>query len=134
MVKETPSITDVIGLGILLASVFYRPEVAAVVGPYIIIILASVVGASFAVKRREKTTRLAAVGYFLRVSGLAVILTVSAASVASSYYDNLTERVLIAPVALFIGAVGDDFPQLAKWFLAKLLAGFDVMRGKGGPS
>lgn len=129
---QPPSITDVVGLGIFLAGLVYSPEVAAIVGPYLVIIVAAVVGASFALKRREKTTRLSALWYFLRVAGLAVIGTVSLAAIFSSYYDNLTERILIAPVALTIGAIGDDFPAVARWFLAKFLAGVDLFRGKGG--
>ncbi|WP_399696624.1 hypothetical protein [Xenophilus sp.] len=130
--QQPPSITDVVGLGIFLASLFYSPEVAAIVGPYLVIILASVVGASFALKRRSKTTRLSALWYLLRVAGLAVIGTVSLAAIFSSYYDGLTERILIAPVALAIGAIGDDFPSVARWFLAKFLAGVDLFRSKGG--
>lgn len=130
--SQSPSITDVVGLGIFLAGLVYSPEVASIVGPYLVIIVAAVVGASFALKRREKTTRLSALWYFMRVSGLAVIGTVSLAAMFSSYYDNLTERILIAPVALTIGAIGDDFPAVARWFLAKFLAGVDLFRGKGG--
>lgn len=130
--SQSPTITDVVGLGIFVAGLFYSPDVAAVVGPYLVIILASVVGASFALKRREKTTRLSALWYLLRVAGLAIIGTVSLAAMFSSYYDSLTERILIAPVALAIGAIGDDFPAVARYFVSKFLAGVDLFRGKGG--
>lgn len=130
--SQTPSITDVVGLGIFLASLVYSPEVAGIVAPYLVIIVAAVVGASFALKRREKTTRLSALWYFLRVAGLAVLLTGWLAAQFSSYYDNLTERALIAPVALTIGAIGDDFPAVARYLLSKFLAGVDLFRGKGG--
>jgi hypothetical protein len=90
------------------------------------------VGASFATKRREKTTRLGALFYFLRVAGLAVLVTVSIASAASSYYDNLTERVLITPVALIVGAVGDDWPKLLQKIVRVFFSAIDLARGKGG--
>lgn len=131
----SPSITDAVGFGIFLAGLVYAPGVAAVVGPYIVIIVASVIGASFAVKRREKTTRLAAAWYFLRVAGLAMLGTVSLASWASTYYEGWTERALITPVALIIGAVGDDWPQLLRAIVRGIFSSVDLFRPskKGGP-
>jgi len=127
----SPSITDAVGLGIFLAGLVYAPGVAAVVGPYIVIILASVIGASFAVKRREKTTRLAAAWYFFRVAGLAVLVTVSLASWASNHYGGWTERSLITPVALLIGAIGDDWPQFLRGIVRALFSTVDFFRPKG---
>jgi uncharacterized membrane protein YiaA len=125
-----PSVTDAVGFGIFLAGLVYAPNVAAVVGPYIVIVLASVIGASFALKRREKTARLAAVWYFMRVAGLAVLITVSLAGIGSSYYSTLTERVLITPVALLIGAVGDDWPALLRSIVRMFFRAIDLARGK----
>jgi uncharacterized membrane protein YiaA len=123
------SVTDAVGFGIFLAGLVYAPNVAAVVGPYIVIVLASVIGASFALKRREKTTRLSALWYFLRVAGLAVLITVSLAGIGSSYYSTLTERVLITPVALLVGAVGDDWPRLLRAIVRILFRAIDLVRG-----
>ena len=129
--NSQPSVTDAVGFGIFLAGLVYAPNVAEVVGPYIVIVLASVIGASFALKRREKTTRLSALWYFLRVAGLAVLGTVSLASIGSSYYSSLTERVLITPVAFLIGAVGDDWPQLLRAIFRFMFRTIDLARGKG---
>jgi hypothetical protein len=123
------SVLDAVGFGIFVASWVYAPSVAAVVGPYIVIVLASVIGASFALKRREKSTRLVAVWYFLRVAGLAVLGTVSIASIASSYYSSLTERALITPVAFLIGAVGDDWPALLRAIVRYFFRAIDFARG-----
>jgi len=127
-----PSVTDAVGFGIFLAGLVYAPNVAAVVGPYIVIVLAAVIGASFALKRREKTTRLVAIWYFLRVAGLAVLITVSLAGIGSSYYSSLTERVLITPVALMIGAIGDDWPALLRAIVRFFFRAIDLARGKSG--
>jgi len=124
------SVLDAVGFGIFIASWVYAPSVAAVVGPYIVIVLASVIGASFALKRREKTTRLVAIWYFLRVAGLAVLITVSLAGIVSSYYSSLTERVLITPVALMIGAIGDDWPKLLRAIVRFIFRAVDLARGK----
>jgi hypothetical protein len=131
--NSPPTIPDAIGFGVFLASLVYAPAVAAVVGPYIVIVLASIIGASFAVKRREKTTRLAALVYFLRVAGLAVLVTVSIASAASSYYNSLTERVLITPVALIVGAIGDDWRALLHKSVRVIFSLVDLARGRETP-
>lgn len=129
-----PSVLDAVGFGIFIASWVYAPSVAAVVGPYIVIVLAAVIGASFALKRREKTARLVAIWYFLRVAGLAVLITVSLASIASSYYSSLTERALITPVALMIGAIGDDWPKLLRAIVRFIFRAIDLARGGKGES
>lgn len=123
------SVTDAVGFGIFLAGLAYAPNVAAVVGPYIVIVLASVIGASWALKRREKTSRTAALLYFLRVAGLAVLITVSLAGIGSSYYSSLTERVLITPVALMVGAIGDDWPKVLRALVRFLFKAIDLARG-----
>ncbi|WP_418145457.1 hypothetical protein ABL850_14705 [Variovorax paradoxus] len=128
--NSQPSVLDAVGFGIFVASWVYAPSVAAVVGPYIVIVLASIIGASFALKRREKTARLVAIWYFLRVAGLAVLITVSLAGIVSSYYSSLTERVLITPVALLIGAIGDDWPKLLRAVVRFLFRAIDLARGK----
>ena len=128
--NSQPSVLDAVGFGIFVASWVYAPSVAAVVGPYIVIVLAAVIGASFALKRREKTARLVAIWYFLRVAGLAVLITVSLASIASSYYSSLTERALITPVALMIGAIGDDWPKLLRAIVRFIFRAIDLARGK----
>jgi len=127
--NSQPSVTDAVGFGVFLAGLVYAPNVAQVVGPYIVIVLASIIGASFALKRREKTARLAALWYFLRVAGLAVLGTVSLASIGSSYYSSLTERVLITPVAFLIGAVGDDWPALLRAIVRFMFRAVDLARG-----
>jgi hypothetical protein len=129
-----PSVVpDAIGLGIFLASVVYAPEVASVVGPYLIIIIAAVIGASFATARRDKSTRLSALWYFSRVTGLAVLLTVVVAGIWSSWQPSVSQRFAIVPVALLIGFFGDDFPYYARRFVGIAWDMADKFRGKGNP-
>lgn len=127
--NSQPSVTDAVGFGVFLAGLVYAPNVAEVVGPYVVIVSASIIGASFALKRREKTARLAALWYFLRVAGLAVLITVSLAGIGSTYYSSLTERVLITPVALVIGAIGDDWPKLLRAVVRFIFRTVDLARG-----
>lgn len=125
---------DVVALATLIAGVVYSPDVAAVVGPYIVVIAASVTGAAFSLKRREKTSRLAAFRYFLTVAGVAVFVTGLISWAVGSYY-GVSERFLIAPVALAVGAVGNDWGSVLRFFASRALAVIDLFRGgKGGVS
>lgn len=130
-----PSTTDVFGFFVFLAAIIFSSEVAAVVGPYMLIIAAAAVGASFALIRQERTTRLRAVGYFARVCGAAVFLSGICAYGLAMLYPTLTERSLLAPVSFVIGLVGNDWGALALWAGRKLSAWVDVLiklKGGGG--
>jgi len=129
-----PPVVDIVGLFVFIAAAMFSHEVAAIVGPYMVIIIASTSGASFALARRDKTTRTAAVWYFTRVVGLAVLLTVGFAAVANAYRPDLTPRVLVAPIALLIGFVGDDWPKLLGKVVRAIFSAIDLVRGKGGAS
>lgn len=133
MLREPPDI-GIIALAGALASMLFGPEVAVYVGPYVVILLASTVGASFALARRTVESRSNAVWFFLRTNGLAVLLTVALATAIAGHYPDLTERVLIAPIAFLLGFIGDDWPHLLKWAGAKVNALIDVLiklRGGG---
>ena len=106
----TSSLTDAVGLSIVIAAAAFSPEVAAIVGPYVLIATASVIGASFALARRPPSTRWGAAFYFGRVVGLATLLTVALSAWVSAHYPGFSERALLAPVALLIGFI--DWPAL----------------------
>lgn len=124
------TITDIVGLFVFLAALIFSREVAGVVGPYLVIVIASSIGASFALARREKTARTSAVWFFFRQVGLAVLLTASCAAIVNAYRPDLLPRVTVAPIALLIGFM--DWP----WALSKLqrfaIGSLDLLRGKGG--
>lgn len=106
------SLTDAVGLSVLIAAAAFSPEVAAVVGPYVLIAAASVIGASFSLARRSPSSRWSAFAYFARVVGLATFLTVGLSAWLAAHYPLLSERALLAPVALLIGFV--DWPDLLR--------------------
>jgi hypothetical protein len=127
------SIADIVGLCILLASLLFSAEVAAVVGPYMVIILGSAIGASFALTRRERSPRLSAFWFFFRIAGMAVLLTAFLAAIVHSLRPDLNERVLLAPIAILIGLIGDGWPAVARKLMSMFWSVLDAMRGgKGG--
>lgn len=125
---------DIVSVVILVATMLFSPEVASVVGPYLVIVFASTIGASFALARREKTTRWGAFGYFLRVNGVAVFLTAGMAAGVSAYWPAVHERSLFAPIAFLLGLAGEDWPAIARWGFGKVNALIDLaikLRGGG---
>lgn len=128
------STTDIVGVCVLLASLIFSSSVAAVVGPYMVILIASTIGASFSLARRPKSTRGAALWYFARINGLAALLTVGMAAALAAYWPDVSERVLLAPIALLVGFVGDDWPKLLARVMRAVNAAIDHFRtGKGAP-
>lgn len=133
MIRNPPDI-GIIALAGALASLVFGPEAAVYLGPYVVILLASTVGASFALARRDAGSRAGAIWFFLRTNGLSILLTVAIATAISGYHPALSERVLIAPIAFILGFVGDDWPPLFRWAAGKVNALVDIlikMRGGG---
>lgn len=133
----TNSVTDIAGVSVVIAAAAFSPEVAEVVGPYLLIATASVLGASFSLARRPTSSRWGAVGYFAKLVGLALLATVMLSAAIASYYPQLSERSLLAPVAFLIGAVGPDWPNLlrtvSKGIIAAVFKTVDSYRS-GGPT
>lgn len=128
-----PSITDIVGLCVFLATLFFSADVANVVGPYMAIVTAAAIGGSFALIRRDKSSRRSALFFYFRVCGVATIGTVVVSIVLAGYHPQLTERVLLAPVAFVIGLIGDDWPSLYRAGAQKLSALLDILiKLKGG--
>ncbi len=111
------TITDVIGLFVLISTAIFSAEVSAVIGPYMAIVVAAAIGASFSLAKREKTTRVSALWFFLRVCGLAVVVAGGLSALLAKFHPILTERALLAPVAFIIGLVGDEWPSVVRWGL-----------------
>ena len=110
-------------VAITVASAVLAPALAEVVGPYVIIFIASTIGASWALGRQATMTRLKALLFFLRINFTAAIVTSSIASALAKqlgYASGTGEGLwLIAPIALVIGGVGDDWPALIHWVVKR---------------
>ena len=121
---------DPVSVAIALASVIFGPALAAVIGPYAVILLGATVGAAWALGRREPGARLGAAWYFLRLNATAVLVTVSLANLAGQWAGQQNTTWLLAPIALLVGGVGDDWPRIGRWLLER--AGRLIERRAGG--
>jgi len=126
---------DIVGLFVFIAALVFSADVAAVVGPYIVIGIAAVIGASFSLSRRAKSTRVGALWFFVRIALLAMLITGIISAIAVSYQPDLPERLLLAPIALLIGWIGDDWPAVFAKLMRMVWGAVDLVRGgKGGAS
>lgn len=111
---------DPVNVAIALASVIFGPALAAVIGPYAVILIASTVGAAWALGRRDPSARLGAAWYFLRLNATAVLITAGLASLAGQWMGRSDTTWMLAPIALLVGGVGDDWPRLGRWVFERI--------------
>lgn len=105
-------------LGLLGGVVFSNPVIAQAVAPYAAIFFAALVGSMFSLSRRKSDTRSAGARFMFKIVGTALIVTVPAASWVAPHLGFSEARLLFAPFALLIGAVGEDWGPFLGWCLS----------------
>lgn len=107
--------TDVLQLFTVFAASLFDTSIAAIIGPYLLIVFAAVTGACWSLGRRESKGGWNAFFYFIRILFTAVLLTSVIAQLVIKYVDITDVNLLIAPVALVIGVVGDEWLKVFAW-------------------
>ncbi|RMX06703.1 hypothetical protein D8I35_09385 [Corticibacter populi] len=102
-------------------------------GPYAVIILGSTLGAAWALGRRDPDTKISAVIYFARLIGTAILIAWGLAAILS-HYTGLQSNWLLAPVAMLIGGIGDDWPRVGRWLLTRIGRIFERRTDSGSKS
>ena len=113
--------SDVLQLFIVFATSVFDSSIAEVIGPYLLIVFAAITGACWSLSKRESKGRWNAFFYFIRIVFTAVLLTSVIAELVIRHIDVANTNLLIAPVALVIGVVGDDWLKVFTWL-------FDVIK------
>lgn len=103
---------DLMHAVLVLLGYFFGHQAAQVLGPYVVIFLASTVGASFALYRAETMTRAASLFFFARLVGLAVLVSGAMAMLLERWLGPDTASYSVIFVALIIGFIGPDWPAL----------------------
>lgn len=127
-----PQQLDPVSVGIAVAGVIFGPALAGIIGPYAVIIISATVGAAWALGRRDPAARLGAAWYFLRLNATAVLVTVGLANLAARWLGVSDHTWLLAPIALIVGGVGDDWPRVGRWLLVRAGRLFERRTGSGG--
>ena len=104
-----------VNVAVAIFAALLSPALADVLGPYAVILIASTVGAGWALGRRDPSARLGAFAYFLRLNTTALIVTVGLTKLVGSWLGHEDPTWMLGPVALLIGGVGDDWPRLVQW-------------------
>lgn len=104
-------------LFVILTTSIFGPSMAGVVGPYLLIVFAAATGAAWSLGRCSPQGKLQAFFYFVRITFTAILLTVAISKIAASFIDPVQEEWLIAPVALIIGLIADDWRKVGAWLL-----------------
>ena len=115
---------DVVTVAVVAIGAMAGGEVARYAGPYLVIIVAALVGAVGALMRRPESTRLQAVGFVLMLTSLSVLLTGALAALAVHALDQagmqLDARYLLVPISGGIAYIGHDWPGVAAWIGSRL--------------
>lgn len=123
---------DPVSVAVALLTVSIGPQLAAIVGPYAVIVLAAITGAAWALGRREASTRTNAFVYFGRITATAVLLSVAIESAVHRWIMPTETHWLLAPIALLVGGIGDDWPAVGRWFIERIGRLIERRAGAGG--
>lgn len=118
-----PPQLDIVTLAIALVTLLTGPELAALIGPYSVILLAAIGGAAWSATNMPEGTRMGTVKHMASMVGLALILTVPMAE-ALARVAGIEARWMLGPVAAVIAARPD-------WVIGWIRAWF--AKRQGGP-
>jgi hypothetical protein len=110
---------DIVTLFIAIDTALFGPELAAVIGPYAVILLGAALGAAWSATRREPGTRGSTLLHMLLMMGWALLVTVPAAAIAGRTF-GWEAKWLLGPVAVVIAGIGPDWPNVGRWGIGVL--------------
>lgn len=103
---------DPVSAAVAVFAAFLSPVAAQVMGAYAVIFISAAFGAGWALMRREKSSLWGAIGFILLLTGTATLVTAGVAQLINSWTKLENANLLLAPVALIIGAVGHDWVRV----------------------
>lgn len=109
-----------------LASTVFSASVAAVVGPYVAILVCAMGGAAVALMQGGVKGRFKSFLFFFGATVMAVFLTVPAALLVTAFYKDVQDHWLFAPLAFGLGYLGDKWGKVLPWIGSKLNALVDL--------
>ena len=131
---------DVVTVAVVAIAALAGGEVARYAGPYLVIIMAALVGAVGAEMRRPSGTRTQAVGFILLITLMSVLLTGALAALGVTLLGHVglatDARFLLVPISGGIAYIGHDWPAVAAWAggLAKKISARRLGAGQCPPT
>jgi hypothetical protein len=130
-VEQTPLIAqlqpllDPVSVATAVIAALLGNALGQVLGPYAIIAIAATVGAGWSLSRNPSSSARGAVLFVLRMTATALLLSWGAAEFGHAYWPTMPIGLLLVPIALGIGAVGDDWPALIRWCGVRIFSVID---------
>lgn len=112
---------DPIEVARLLAGIFLSQNLAAVIGPYAVIILAAMGGAAFGLANAAPTGRYGSFFFFTWATVLSVLFTVPLATWVATYNDRWDAQWFFIPLAALLSYTADRWKDL-------VAAGVDTLK------
>lgn len=108
---------DLLVLFAALLALAFSPSLSAVLAPYAVILLGALLGTGWGLKRRPDAGRGDVWGFVALMLGTALVFTMPTAVYLQGYFGAGTIQGLLAPLALVIAAVGEDWPRVGMWLV-----------------
>jgi hypothetical protein len=123
---------DPVSVATTIAAAIIGTDLAALIGPYAVIIVASAIGASWSLAGRPPMSSRQALRFVIHVVALACAVSVGIEAAISRWLTPVPGHWLLAPIAIAVGAIGDRWPAIGAWLLDR--AGKAIDRRIGGAS
>lgn len=119
MTPPEPTQLDIVTVAVVLITALAGGEVARYAGPYLVIVVAALIGSYFALQRRPEFGVWRSLSFVAAITALAVLATGAASIVAAAALGRVGIEVqahyLLVPIAGGIAWVGPDWPEVGDW-------------------
>ncbi len=92
-------------------------DAAGILAPYAVILIAAVTGSGWALSRRKPTARISAIWFVSLMVMSTTLVTAGLAQLAARMYPSLETQWTLAPIALVVSGIGDDWPAVGQWLI-----------------
>jgi hypothetical protein len=107
---------DLVAALLVVLGLLFSPQLAAVLAPYLVVVFGALIGTGWGLKRRTAPTTLRNTVLFVTLMlGTCLIVTMPVAIWLQRYTGEGTYQWFLGPVAILIGAIGEDWPDVGKW-------------------
>lgn len=110
---------DPVAVAVALITLLIGPKLATYVGPYVVIAAAGLTGAAFSLGRRNPEAKLGPLAFLSIMVLFSMLLTVGLTQALAMLWHPFGSSWMLAPVALVVGYVGDDWPDLMRWLASR---------------
>ena len=128
----TPPPLDPSSVASALIGALIGAELASYVGPYAVIAAGGAAGACFALSRMPPSGRAFAYSFVAAMTALSLMLTASIAEMIHYAFPGIDVRWLLVPVALIVGGIGHDWPNVGGWIVTRAGRLFERRTGIDG--